>query len=153
MAYRVDWIVPQRVIYINLHDDITIADFRDSSKLIADYLDEAYAQQTANPIVGVVDLTHAKLGFLMRSAISVAQDISDVIDPRHWNAKPGFVVLITMSEAAKLLTAVIIRISKQPMTTVASLGEALAVVRSLYPDLNTQIDSYQADNQTAETGK
>lgn len=153
MAYHVAWIVPQRVIYISLSDDITLTDFRDSSKIIADYLDEAYASNLSSPIVGVVDLTYAKLGFLMRSAISVAQDISDVIDPRHWNAKPGFVVLITVSEVAKMVTSVVIRISKQPMTTVASLGEALAVVRSLYPDLHTQIDAYEVESQTAQRGK
>ncbi|MDX2139261.1 MAG: hypothetical protein SF123_14340 [Chloroflexota bacterium] len=151
MAYHVSWIVRHQVLYISLSDEITLADFRDSTKQIADYMDDAYSTGTTNLIIGIIDLTHAKLGFLMRSAISVAQDISDVIDPRHWNAKPGFVVLITVSEAAKLLTSVIIRISKQPMTTVASLNEALAVVCSMYPDLQTQIDTYQASEHSAGT--
>ncbi len=145
MAYKVLWIVENHVVYVGLSKDVRLEDFRESSKEIADLLEVAYADGAAN-IIGIIDLTDARLGALMRSAVSIAQDISSVIDPRHWEAKPGFVVLITQSEAAKVLTAVIIRISKQPMTTVGTLGEALTVVCSMYPELQAQIDAYQSDD-------
>ncbi len=143
MAYKVFWIVENHVIYVSLSADITLDDFRHSSKQIADYMDEAYRTGTTDIIIGIVDLTEARLGPLMRSALSVAPEISNVIDPRHWQAKPGFVVLVTLSDAAKLLTSLIIRISRQPMTTVGSLKEALMVVRYMYPDLAEQIATYE----------
>lgn len=144
MAYQVYWIIQNHVIYVSLSGDITLDDFRESSKQIADYMDIATSQGASNIIIGIVDLTDAKLGFLVRSTMSGAPDISDMIDPRHWKAKPGFVVLITMSEAAKLLTSIIIRISRQPMTTVATLKEALLVVRYMYPELQTELEAYEA---------
>jgi hypothetical protein len=153
MAYKVSWIVQHRVLYISLSGDIKLDDFRDSSRQIADYMDDAYNSETSDIIIGIIDLTDAKLSLLMRSAISVAQDISDVIDARVWKAKPGFVVLVTVSEAAKLLTSLTIRISKQPMTTVGNLDEALMVVRYMYPELGPQLDHYQAGDHSAGVGK
>ncbi|MBZ0280407.1 MAG: hypothetical protein K8L97_06675 [Anaerolineae bacterium] len=143
MAYQVFWIVQNHVLYVSLSGDITLDDFRGVSKKSADYMDAAYASGTSSIIIGIIDLTDANLGKLMRSAVSAAQDISNVIDARHWKAKPGFVVLITVSDSAKMLTSFIIRISKQPMTTVGTMNEALMVVRYMYPELQTQLDDYR----------
>ncbi|MDX2075910.1 MAG: hypothetical protein SFZ02_05730 [bacterium] len=145
MAYDVHWIVKYQVIYVGLLDDITLDDFRDSSKQIADYMDEAYSQEVTHKIIGVIDLTHAKLGTLMRFTLSAAQDIANVIDPRNLKAKPGFTILVTVSEVAKLITGLVIRLSRQPMTTVATLDEALNVVGNMYPELKIQLTTYQAD--------
>jgi hypothetical protein len=144
MAYDVHWIVKYQVIYIGLLDDISLDDFRDSSKEIADYLDEAYSQEVTHKIIGVIDLTHAKLGTLMRFTLSAAQDIANVIDARNLQAKPGFTILVTVSEVAKLITGLVIRLSKQPMTSVASLDEALNVVANMYPELKIPLNNYQA---------
>ncbi len=152
MAYTVSWIVEDRVIYVSLYGEITLDDFRESSKQIADYLDIAYARANGEIVVGVIDLTAAGLGVLLRSTVSAAQDISNVVDPRHWEAKPGFVLLITQNDVAKLLTSIVIRISKQPMTTVGSLEEALMVVRSMYPELQAQLEAYQASHPADTTG-
>lgn len=142
MAYKVAWIVPHHVLYTSLSDDVRLEDFRESSREIGDLMDEAYASGTGSIIIGIIDLTHAKMGQLMRSVISAAQDIYDQIDPRMWQAKPGFVVLVTVSESAKLLTSLVIRISKQPMTTVGTMEEAMMVVRYMYPELQHQLDEY-----------
>ncbi|MBI5929747.1 MAG: hypothetical protein HY862_10585 [Chloroflexi bacterium] len=149
MAYQVHWVIQNHVLYISLSGDITLDDFRDSSKQIADSMDEAYKSESASIIIGIIDLQQAKLGMLMRSAISAAQDIADVIDTRVWKAKPGFVVLITVSEAAKMLTSVLIRISKQPMTTVGTMHEALMVVRYMYPELQTELEVYERNQPPA----
>lgn len=154
MAYNVHWIVRHHVLYVSLSEDITLDDFRGVSKQSADYMDEAYNSGSSNIIIGIIDLTNARMGMLMRSAVSLAQDISDVIDKRHWEAKPGFVVLITQSEAAKLLTSIVIRVSRQPMTTVGSLDEALMVVRYMYPELQAQLETYMQENShSAGAGK
>jgi hypothetical protein len=149
MAYQVHWIIQNHVIYIALSGDITLDDFRDSSRQIADYMDVAYQSEASSIIIGIIDLQQAKLGGILRSAISAAQDIADVIDARVWKAKPGFVVLITVSEAAKMLTSILIRISKQPMTTVGTMREALMVVRYMYPELQTELDTYQENENPA----
>lgn len=149
MAYQVHWVIQNHVLYIGLSGDISLDDFRDSSKQIADYMDDAYASESASVIIGIIDLQQAKLGVLMRSAISAAQDIADVIDARVWKAKPGFVVLITVSEAAKMLTSLLIRISKQPMTTVGTMHEALMVVRYMYPELQTELEIYEGSHPPA----
>jgi hypothetical protein len=149
MAYQVHWIIQNHVLYVGLSGDITLDDFRDSSRQIADYMDVAYQSEASSIIIGIIDLQQAKLGGILRSAISAAQDIADVIDARVWKAKPGFVVLITVSEAAKMLTSILIRISKQPMTTVGTMREALMVVRYMYPELQTELDTYQENENPA----
>ena len=150
MAYKVHWIVKYNVLYTSLSGDITLDDFRESTREVADLMDDAYQSGSKNIIIGVIDLTEAKLSMLVRSAVSVSQDISDVIDPRVWNAKPGFVVLVTVSTSAQMLTSIIIRISKQPMTTVGNLEEALTVVRYMYPELQTQLDGYLENDNPAD---
>lgn len=142
MAYKVAWIVPHHVLYTSLSEDVRLEDFRESSRLTGDMMDEAYASGSASIIIGIIDLTHARMSQLMRSVITSAQEIYDQIDPRMWTAKPGFVVLVTVSESAKLLTSLVIRISKQPMTTVGTLEEAMMVVRYMYPELQEQLDEY-----------
>jgi hypothetical protein len=153
MAYHVTWIIEHHVLYVSLSGDMSLDDFRGVSKQSADYMDDAYASGTSGIIIGIIDLTDANLGILMRSALSVAQDISNVIDSRHWKAKPGFVVLITVSDSAKMLTSFIIRISKQPMTTVGTMDEALTVVRYMYPELQSQLDDYQGGSHSTTTAK
>jgi hypothetical protein len=151
MSYRVFWIVEHHVLYIRLSGHIGLDDFHDSSKHIADLMDEAYAKDTANIIIGVIDLRDASLGMLVRSAITAsAQTIADVIDPRVWKARPGFTILITTSDAARMLTSIIIRLTTQPMTTVGTLAEALMVVSYMYPELQTQLTAYTDDPRSAE---
>lgn len=152
MAYKVHWIIPHQVLYVSLLGDITLDDFRNVSKQSADYMDDAYSSGASDIIIGIIDLTEAKLAMLLRSTLSISQDISDVIDKRHWQAKPGFVVLVTLSETAKLLTSFVIRVSKQPMTTVGSMEEALMVVRYMYPELQTKLDAYPTDDPATNTG-
>jgi hypothetical protein len=150
MSYQVFWIVENHVLYISLSGDVTLDDFRDSSKHIADHMDAAYSSGSSDIIIGIIDLREAALAMLLRSVISAAaQAIADVIDPRIWNAKPGFTVLITTSEAAKMLTSIIIRLTSQPMTTIGTLAEALTVVSYMYPELQTQLDVYRDNHQSA----
>lgn len=151
MAYEVSWIVQHHVLYTRFLDEITLDDFRGVSTAAADMLDLAYASDSSGIIIGIVDLSNASLGPLLRYATAVVKDISSMIDPRVWKAKPGFVVLITVSETAKLVTSLIIHISKQPMTTVGSIEEALTVVRSMYPELSTLFDADRHDDQESKT--
>lgn len=151
MAYQVSWIVQNRVLYIKLSGDITLEDFHSSTRQIADYMEDAYSSDSSGMIIGIVDLRASGFGQLMRSILStLAQEIAAVIDSRLWKAKPGFIILITTSDAAKLLTSMIIRLSTQPMTTVGTLAEALTVVSYMYPELQSQLDIYQESQQSAE---
>jgi hypothetical protein len=142
MTYQVFWIVENHILYIGLSGDLTLGDFRDSSKHIADHMDAAYST-SSDIVIGIIDLREASLGQLVRSVISAAQSISEVIDPRIWKAKSGFTILITTSESAKVLTSIIIRLTAQPMTTVGTLLEALTVVSYMYPELQSQLDAYR----------
>ncbi len=151
MAHRVFWIIEDRVLNTSMFDEITLDDFRESSAQIADMMDAAYSRANSGIIIGIIDLTGARFGTLMRSALTVTQEISTVIDARLWHAKPGFVILITTSDLAKLLTSVIIKISRQPMTTVGTRDEALTVVCYMYPEMQGQIDTYRS-NRMADAG-
>lgn len=149
MAYQVLWIVEHRVLHISLSGQLTLDDFRDSSREIADYLDHAY-QSGARLVIGIVDVREAALGQLLHSVLSTTvEEISTAVDSRLWKAKPGFIVLVTTSESAKALTSLVIRLSSQPLTTVATLAEALMVVSYMYPELQAQLDSYRDNNPFA----
>lgn len=129
-------------------------DFRASSKIIADNMDSAYKSEVQGIIIGIVDLQEASLARLMRTIMTaLVQEIASVIDPRIWDAKPGFTILITTSETAKLLTSLIIRLSSQPMTTVGTLAEALMVVSYMYPELQPLLDAHADAEQPAENRK
>lgn len=136
MAHQVDWIAKYHVLSIRYTGSITLDDIHASTVEVADHLTEAYQNAPDHLIIGVVDMQDTGLGQVIRSVLpTVARRISEIIDPRIWKAKPGFVILITTSETAKLLISLIIRLYSQPMTTVASLDEALNVIRHMYPDL------------------
>lgn len=151
MAYKVSWIVPNRVLYILQTGDITLEDIRLSSVQIADHLESAYASSGGTMVIGVVDMRDIRLGHVMRSVVTAAvKDIANVIDSRVWRAKPGFVVLITGSDSAKLLVSLIIRISSQPLTTVGTMAEALTVVSYMYPELKEELDQYRDSDEQAQ---
>jgi hypothetical protein len=144
MSYQVSWIIPNHVLYIRYTDDLTLDDLRDSSRLMMEHLEVAYRDTPQNVITGVVDIREADLGSLFRSIMTVVvKQIADVIDPRIWKAKSGFVILITSSEYAKTAVSLVVKLSSQPMTTVATLDEALTVIASMYPELQTQIEDYK----------
>lgn len=144
MAYQVFWIVQHRVLYIQLAGDIVLDDFRDSSRQIADYMDEAYQTLPGSVVIGIIDLREAHLGQFLRLAIAAAvQSIADVLDPRVWKAKSGFVVLITTSQSAKIITSMVIRLTTQPMTTIGTLDEALTVVGYMYPELHDPLNAFK----------
>jgi hypothetical protein len=149
MAYQVDWIVRHHILYITFTGDITLEDFQQSSKIISDEMDAAYAADASGIIIGIVDLREASLGRLLRLGVAAAQDISGVLDPRVWKAKPGFVVLITLSDTARLLTSILIKLSKQPMTTVGTMPEALTVVSYMYPELQSRLDAFRDSQPSA----
>jgi|GEM_PF-6112000 len=141
MAYQVSWIVQHRVLYVRESGRVTLDDIRESTKLIADYMDDAYANSAAL-VIGIIDLRESKFALSLRTLANGVQNIASVVDPRHWKAKPGFVVLVTTGESAKYITSLVIGLSKQPMTTVATIEEALMVVRYMYPELQTFLDEY-----------
>jgi hypothetical protein len=150
MAYQVHWIVENRVLYISLSDQLALADIRESSLQIADLMDEAYKNK-ASLVIGIVDMRDANLGSLVRSFVSSAvQEISTAVDSRLWKAKPGFIVMITTSDAAKTLTSLVIRLSSQPLTTVGTLAEAITVVSYMYPELQAQLNAYRDNDSSAE---
>jgi hypothetical protein len=145
MAYQVFWVIQHRVLYIQLAGEITIDDFRYSSVEIGDAITEAYEQSLGNMVIGIVDLQQANLGRFLRLAMTTAvKTIADAIDPRCWQAKPGFTVLITSSQSARMITSLVIRMTSQPLTTVATLGESLTVVSYMYPELQEQLDTFKA---------
>ena len=113
----------------------------DSTKDIADMLAVSYQDAPTNTIIGLVDMSHANLESLLRSAVTVVvKQVSDVIDPRIWQSKPGFTILITGSERAKIMISLVVKISNQPMTSVGSMEEALNIIRSMFPELNEALE-------------
>ncbi|MFN8529810.1 MAG: hypothetical protein U0670_14490 [Anaerolineae bacterium] len=151
MAYNVFWIVEHRVLYIDESEQITLEDIRLSTRETAAAMDEAY-QSGAALIIGILNVSHADLSRLMRSVVTTTVDeIASVIDPRLWKAKPGFIILITASETAKMLLSLVIRLSSQPMTTVGTVEEALTVVSYMYPELADALKSYRHDDRSAGT--
>jgi hypothetical protein len=152
MAYQVWWIVENRVLYIRQPLDLTLEDIRDSTRDIADHIEAAYQHNPTPLIIGVLDMREATVDRLMRSALSVAvKNVVDVIDPRVWKAKPGFIILITTSNTVKLLIYPVIKLSSQPITTVATLAEALTVVSYMYPELQTELDDFRKTDLFAGT--
>lgn len=144
MAHQGFWMVQHRVLYLSMSDDVILDDFRGISRLAADKLEEVSAHAPNNLVIGIVDLRAAKLVQMMRRVVSAAvQNIAEVIDPRIWKAKPGFVVIITTSDSAKMMTALVIRLYAQPMTSVGTLDEAITVVGSMFPELTAQMDAYR----------
>jgi hypothetical protein len=152
MAYQVYWIIHHHVLHIRFADDLQLDDLRDSSRLIADHIGDAYDNAPQNVITGVVDMSAAHLGSLLRTMLSLlVKQIADVIDPRIWKAKPGFVVLITKSEHAQTAVSLVVKLSSQPMTTVATLDEALTVVGAMYPELQAELDTFRRQHGSANS--
>lgn len=144
MAHHVFWMVQQHVLYLSMTEDIVLDDFRGISRLAADRMDEVTMHAPERLIIGIVDLRAAKLGQMLRLAVSAAvKSIADMIDPRIWKVKPGFVVIITTSESAKIITALVIRLYAQPMTSVGTLEEAIAIVCNMFPELTEQMEAYR----------
>jgi hypothetical protein len=144
MSYHVSWIIPNHILYIHYTDELLLDDLRASSKLIAEHMETAHEEAPQNIITGVVDIRDADLGSLLRSMLTVVvRQIADVIDPRLWKAKSGFIVLVTGSERARTAVSLVVKLSSQPMTTVGSLDEALTIVGSMYPELQAQIEEYK----------
>lgn len=153
MSYQVKWIIENQVLYIQQAGDVSLDDLRASSKLIADHIFSAYAATPENVVIGIVDMSDARFGSLLRAAIPiVVKQVADIIDPRIWDAKPGFTVLVTSSERAKLAISLVIKISAQPLTTVATLDEALTVISAMYPELRTQLESYKLADVSTDSG-
>lgn len=151
MAYNVFWILEHRVLYISQSEQVTLEDIRLSSREIADSMEEAYKSGAAF-IIGVLDMSSADLSRLLRSVLTTAADeIASVIDPRVWNAKPGFIILITASETARTILSLVVRLSSQPMTTVGTVDEALTVVGYMYPELAAELKAYHHDEHSAGT--
>ena len=151
MPTKVFWIVRDRVIYMCASGDVTLNDIGDMTQSVADHMDEAYLNR-ATLIVGMVDLREANLSSVMRSVLSTSvSEISNVIDSRLWKAKPGFIVLLRTSDAAKTIISLIVQISKQPMTTVGTLSEGLTVVSYMYPELQEQLNAYRDGLRSAGT--
>lgn len=151
MAYNVFWIVEHRVLYISESGQVTLEDIRLSTQEVAAAMEEAY-QSGAALIIGVLNVRHADLSRLIRSALTTTIDeIASVIDPRLWKAKPGFIILITTSETAKTLLSLVVRLSSQPMTTVGTVDEALTVVSYMYPELAAELKAYRHDDRSAGT--
>lgn len=154
MSYQAFWIIKHRVLYNQLAGDITLDDFRGISKETADLITDAYTSLPGQMVIGVIDIREANLGQFLRLAMTAAvQNIADVIDSRVWKAKSGFVILITTSQSAKVITGMVIRLSAQPMTTVATLDEALTVVSYMYPELQAELNTFKTtDLFTKSTG-
>ncbi|MBK8020896.1 MAG: hypothetical protein IPK19_05570 [Chloroflexi bacterium] len=142
MAYRVEWIVQDRVLYMREYDAVQLEDIRDISQRAADLLEAAY-RSGARLVIGIVDLSDARFETSLPLFRHGLEEIAAAVDPRMWKAKPGFVVLITTTEAARDITSFVISTSKQPLTTVETLDEALLVVRYMYPELQAQLDAYR----------
>jgi len=152
MTYQVWWIVDNRVLYIRQSPDVTLEDIRASTKAIADHIEEAYKQTPSSLIIGILDMRATTVDRIMRSALSAAiKNVVDVIDPRVWKAKPGFLILVTTSNTVKVIIFPVIRLSSQPLTTVATLAEALTVVSYMYPELQSQLDAYRDSDLFAGT--
>ncbi len=142
MAHDVYWMIENHVIYTKYTGEITLDDIRGSTQMIADLLEGAYANAPHNTIIGVVDTHEGVLTSMLRAAVSmVVQQVADVIDKRVWKAKPGFTVLITTNQHAKMIIALLVRLANNPMTTVETLDEALMVIGTMYPELADQIEA------------
>ncbi len=144
MSYQLSWVVPNRVFWLRQQDEVTLENIRNFTREIADYIDVANQVEPHRVLIGIIDMRDADLSSLLRTAISlVVNQISAVIDARIWQAKPGFVTLITNSDRGQFAISLVIKISSQPMTTVADFDEALTVIRAMYPELEAQLVAYQ----------
>lgn len=145
MSYQVVWILPYQVLYIQEEGRLELDDIRDSTRLVAEHMMDAQDKAPENTIIGIVDMQNASVNKLLRNALPLTiQSLSDVIDPRLWKLKQGFVVLITTSQSAKVIISLLIRLSAQPLTTVANFDEALAIIISMYPELATPLNEFKA---------
>lgn len=151
MPYQVYWMIPDHVMYMKFTGEVSLDDLRDSTQQIADFLASAYKNAPENTIVGMVDMGDARLDSLFWSAMSiVVKQVADVVDPRLWRSKPGFTVLISNSEIAKTAISLVIKISNQPMTSVATLDEAIMTVGAMYPELMEALDAYQREHLSSD---
>ncbi|MBL8133165.1 MAG: hypothetical protein JNL42_14990 [Anaerolineae bacterium] len=145
MPYRVEWIVQYRVLYIREYDEVSLDDIRHITRETADLMEEA-SRSSAALLIGIIDLNDAHLGTSLPIFSLGLDEIAAAVDPRMWKARLGFVALITTTEVVRDMTAFVISRSRQPLTTVASLDEALLIVRYMYPELQAQLNTYRDRN-------
>lgn len=150
MAYDVSWIIENHVLYIHYQGEVSLQDVRESTRDVVDLIEAAYEQHPENAVIGVVDLTEASLNQILWTTLSVVvKQVTDVLDPRIGRLKTGFAVVITGSERVKTVISLLLRLFSQPLTTVASLNEALTVIESMYPEFAAQLERYRENNISA----
>lgn len=143
MSHQVYWVIEDHVLYASQYGNISLESIHDISKDIADIVEASHQRAPDNVTIGIVDMREVRVDMVIRALASASiHKIFDVVDPRVWKFKPGFTVLITASDYVSMLVSIIIKISNQPMTTVGSLEEAIEVIKSMYPELTKQLDSY-----------
>ena len=155
MTYQVSWVIEDHVLYIHYSGNISLDDIRQSTRDVVDLIEAIYEQHPENTAIGVVDLTEANLNqILWTTTLSiVVKQVTDVIDPRITRLKTGFAVLITGSERARTVISLLLRLFSQPLTTVASLDEALTVIEAMYPKLGERLSHYRENHISAETSQ
>ncbi len=146
MPHTINWVLNNRIIYIRYQGLIILDDVQESSKCIADKLFDGYKSKSENRIIGIIDICEANLESIFGLGISIAtKQLTEVMDPRIFKAKPGFCVLITNSEIAKTVVSIIIKVASQPMTTVATLAEAKNNIIAMYPELKEYLNDQDWD--------
>jgi hypothetical protein len=153
MTYDVSWIIENHVLYIHYQGEVSLGDIRQSTRDVVDWVEAVYEQNPENTVIGVVDLTEANLNQILWTTTLniIVKQVKDVIDPRITRLKTGFVALITDSERARIVISLLLRLFSQPLTTVASLDEALAIIDSMYPELAEQLEHYRENHISAGT--
>jgi len=153
MAYDVSWIIENHVLYIHYQGKVSLDDIRQSTRQVVDWVEAVYEQNPENTVIGVVDLTEANLNQILWTTTLniIVKQVKDVIDPRITRLKTGFVALITDSERARTVISLLLRLFSQPLTTIASLDEALTVIASMYPELAAQLEHYRENHISAGT--
>jgi len=154
MAYHVSWIIEDHVLYIDYKGEVSLDDVRGSTHDVVDLIEGTYRRKPESIVTGVVDLQGASLRTILWTTLNiVVKQVNDVIDPRIRDLKTGFAVLITGSERAKTVISLLLRLFSQPLTTVASLDEALTVIEAMYPKLEERLGNYRENHISAETSQ
>ena len=152
MSYQLSWVIPHRVFWLRQEAEVTLEQIRGFTREIADYIEVANRNTPDAALIGIIDMREADFSSLLRSALSlIVNQISEVVDPRIWKAKPGFVTLIINSERGQLAISLVIKISAQPMTTVATFDEALTIIGAMYPELEATLTTYKEHHLSADT--
>lgn len=150
MPYQVQWLVQDRVLYDSQFGDVTLDEIRALTVRIADMLESAYANNTGN-IVAILDMREANLVTMSESHTPAGiRRIADSIDPRIWKARKGFTILITTRTHVQIVISLITKIFAQPITTVGSFDEALAVATTMYPELEPLLAGWQGRDPFVE---